>query len=51
MANLTDVKLIEKARAQAQLIFQADPELEQPAHGALLEKLEQFWGAGRGDIS
>ncbi len=51
MANLTDVKLIEKARSQAQFIFQADPELEQPDNQPLLEKLEQFWGAGRGDIS
>ena len=51
MANLTDVKLIEKARAQAQSIFQADPELAQPDNAALLEKLNQFWGAGRGDIS
>jgi len=51
MANLTDVKLIEKARAQAQSIFQADPELEDPAHLPLKEKLGQFWGEGRGDVS
>ncbi|HMN60459.1 MAG TPA: ATP-dependent DNA helicase RecG, partial [Anaerolinea sp.] len=51
MANLTDVKLIEKARAQAQAIFQADPELEEPAHLPLREKLGQFWGEGRGDVS
>ena len=51
MANLTDVKLIEKARSQAQFIFQMDPELEHPDNSALLEKLNQFWGEGRGDIS
>ncbi len=51
MANLTDVRLIEKARQQAQNLFQADPDLAAPEHAGLGQKLEQFWGAGRGDIS
>lgn len=51
MANLTDVRLIEKAREQAQILFQKDPELTSPEHAILKQKLDQFWGGGRGDIS
>ena len=51
MANLTDVRLIEKARQQAQLLFQEDPTLSAPEYEALEKKLNQFWGGGRGDIS
>jgi len=51
MAKLTDVKLIEKARQQAQTIFEKDPDLTAPEHAALTERLNRFWGAGRGDIS
>ncbi|GAP06791.1 ATP-dependent DNA helicase RecG [Anaerolinea thermolimosa] len=51
MAKLTDVKLIEKARQQAQAIFEKDPDLAAPEHAALTERLNRFWGAGRGDIS
>lgn len=51
MAKLTDVKLIEKARQQAQAIFEKDPDLTAPEHAALTERLNRFWGAGRGDIS
>lgn len=51
MACLTDVHLIEKARNQAQLLFQQDPELTAPEHQLLSEAMERFWGSGRGDIS
>ena len=51
MASLTDVRLIEKAREQAQLLFRSDPDLTDPAHQLLATKLELFWGGGRGDIS
>ncbi|BAJ63555.1 ATP-dependent DNA helicase RecG [Anaerolinea thermophila] len=51
MANLTDVHIIEKARQQAQLIFQQDPELSLPEHTLLAKKLGEFWRNGRGDIS
>jgi len=39
MASLTDVKLIEKARIQAQSIFEKDPDLTQPEHALLAEAL------------
>jgi ATP-dependent DNA helicase RecG len=51
MANLTDVRLIEKARQQAQLLFQNDCDLSAPGHQLLAKKLEEFWEGGRGDIS
>jgi ATP-dependent DNA helicase RecG len=51
MANLTNVPLIEKARDQAQAIFQADPELSLPEHSELFSTMRRFWGEGKGDIS
>ncbi len=51
MANLTDVRLIEKAREQAQILFQNDPDLLAPEHQPLVEKLKSFWEEGKGDIS
>ncbi len=51
MASLTDVKLIEKARLQAQALFGRDPNLEAPENALLAEALERFWDGGKGDVS
>jgi ATP-dependent DNA helicase RecG len=51
MASITDVKLIEKARAQAQTVFEKDADLRQPEHTLLAETLGRFWGEGKGDVS
>ncbi len=51
MATLTDVRLIEKARLQAQAIFENDPTLSSQDYSLLRESLRRFWGGGRGDIS
>lgn len=51
MASITDVKLIEKARLQAQNLFEQDPELSEPEHALLSEAFGRFWGEGRGDVS
>ncbi|HET9905204.1 MAG TPA: ATP-dependent DNA helicase RecG [Anaerolineales bacterium] len=51
MASLTDVKLIEKARTQAQNLFEKDPDLSQPEHALLAEAFGRFWGEGKGDVS
>jgi ATP-dependent DNA helicase RecG len=51
MASITDVALIEKARTQAQALFERDPNLSQPEHGLLAEAFERFWGSGKGDVS
>ncbi|MEW6083413.1 MAG: ATP-dependent DNA helicase RecG [Chloroflexota bacterium] len=51
MASITDVKLIEKARVQAQAVFEKDADLSQPEHKLLAEALGRFWGEGKGDVS
>ncbi|MCC7187329.1 MAG: ATP-dependent DNA helicase RecG [Anaerolineales bacterium] len=51
MASITDVKLIEKARAQASAVFEKDADLSQPEHKLLAEALGRFWGEGKGDVS
>ena len=51
MASITDVKLIEKARVQAQRLFELDPYLQQPEHTLLAEAFGRFWGDGKGDVS
>jgi len=51
MASITDVKLIEKARLQAQRVFDGDRDLSQPEHALLAETLGTFWGNGKGDVS
>ena len=51
LASLTDVKLIEKARTQANIIFNDDPKLEKPANKKLKEAYKDFWGQESGDIS
>ncbi len=51
MANITDLPLIEKARTQAQALFERDPYLQQSEHALLAEAFERFWGTGKGDVS
>ena len=51
MANLMDVFTIEKARQQAQDLFERDPDLAVPENEALSRTFRKFWGIGRGDVS
>lgn len=51
LASLSNVRLIEKARQLAQLLFMQDPELIQPQNQALKSEIAHFWGNGRGDVS
>jgi ATP-dependent DNA helicase RecG len=51
MASITDVKLIEKAREQAQNLFEKDPDLNQPEHALLSEAFNRFWKGTQSDIS
>ena len=51
MASITDVKLIEKARGEAQKLFEQDPDLSKPEDALLSEAFERFWGDGKGDVS
>jgi len=43
LARLSDVHLLELARTQAKEIFEADPELSQPEHRLLAQKMSKFW--------
>jgi ATP-dependent DNA helicase RecG len=51
MANLTDIKIIEKAREHAQSVFLHDPELINPENQCLIEAMDRFWENRDGDIS
>ncbi|HUI88674.1 MAG TPA: ATP-dependent DNA helicase RecG [Anaerolineales bacterium] len=51
MASITDVALIEKARLQAQRLFEVDANLQKPEHSLLAESLQRFWGVSKGDVS
>jgi len=51
MAKLSDVKTIEKARQEARLLFERDPDLKAPEHQPLAENLARFWTPGAGDVS
>jgi ATP-dependent DNA helicase RecG len=51
LANLTDVHLIEKARRQAQALFEKDTDLANPDNQLLKAAMERAWGNTTGDIS
>lgn len=50
LAQLSDLALLEEARAAARAIFAADPELREPEHRALAARVAHFWASG-GDPS
>jgi ATP-dependent DNA helicase RecG len=49
-AQLSDLPTLEAARGAAQRIFAADPDLSQPEHRGLAERVAAFW-TGVGDVS
>jgi len=51
LASITDIRLIEKARNQAEQLFEKDPDLTQPENQPLAKKLSQFCQAIPSDIS
>jgi ATP-dependent DNA helicase RecG len=50
LARLSDVRILEQARAEAQALFQDDPDLSKPEYRLLARQVAEFWG-GEGDIS
>jgi ATP-dependent DNA helicase RecG len=46
LVKLTDTRLLELARQEAQLIFNQDPRLEQPENRLLVRQVDQFWNSG-----
>ena len=51
MANLMDIRLIEKARLHAHNLFNEDPSLEKPENQQLMLMLKRFWELNKGDIN
>ena len=51
LASITDIRLIEKARNQAEKLFAMDPNLQYPQNQSLARKLAQFWQSIPSDIS
>jgi ATP-dependent DNA helicase RecG len=51
VARLTDVALIEQARAEARRLLDADPELAQPQHRALAARVNELWGRISAEVS
>ena len=52
LASITDLKLVEQARAQATALFQEDPDLSQDSHQVLAQAVDEFWTRQTaGDIS
>jgi ATP-dependent DNA helicase RecG len=43
LVKVTDVKLLELARREAQLIFEADDKLDDPQYHLLAQQVENFW--------
>jgi hypothetical protein len=51
MARLTDVRVLEEARAVAREIWAEDPELTLPKNRLLSSRVDEFWQGGEGDLS
>ena len=51
VARLTDVALIELARAEATRLLEVDPELERPEHRALAARVAELWGRITAEVS
>lgn len=43
LVNLSDTKLLEQAREEAKLIFEADPTFKKPEHKLLAQSVNAFW--------
>jgi len=50
-AQITDIKLIEKARREAQAVFSVDPTLSQPQHTLIAEDIQRYWSPEKGEMS
>ena len=51
LANITNVKLIERAQIYAHQVLENDPSLSAPEHKLMLAALEHFWPEIEGDVS
>jgi ATP-dependent DNA helicase RecG len=51
VARLSDVSVLEEARAVAKEIWEEDPDLESPQNRLLAHRVSEFWQRGEGDLS
>jgi ATP-dependent DNA helicase RecG len=51
MTGITDARLIDLARREAEKLLANDPELSASDHQLLAQRLTEFWRAGGGDLS
>ncbi len=51
LSNITDARLIDLARREAEKVLRADPELSADDHRPLAQRLQEFWESGAGDLS
>jgi ATP-dependent DNA helicase RecG len=50
LAEISDLETLEKAREEAERLFEEDPDLQAPEHRLLERQVSSFW-SGRGDLS
>jgi ATP-dependent DNA helicase RecG len=51
VARLSDVDLIERARAEAARLLEADPSLARPEHRLLERQVSHLWGRVTAEVS
>ncbi len=51
MTNVTDARLIDLTRREAEKLLARDPDLGAEEHQRLAERLKEFWESGAGDLS
>jgi hypothetical protein len=51
MTNVTDARLIDLARREADKVLNKDPELSVEEYQPLAQRLKEFWESGAGDLS
>ncbi len=51
IAKLSDMTILEQARAAAQTLFRDDPDLSKPEHRLLAKRVADLWKESRGDLS
>ncbi len=51
MTNVTDARLIDLTRREAEKLLARDPELGAEEHRRLAERMKEFWESGAGDLS
>jgi hypothetical protein len=51
MTNVTDARLIDLARREADKLLLKDPELSADEYQLLARRLQEFWASGAGDLS